>query len=175
MSALFSSLPPETSQKCVQDPAEATVPPNKRAKLEPAQPQNTSVKEAQLVGQDHVAAALIKITTHISSSRKFTKASELLRKLIADHNIGQEHSKLVFEVVLYTPVHSLSCSHIHGISPADSCSPSLPPVSLFAISGSESRTASHQNHRRPAATKRVHQAFYPGQQSRGELLPCMLI
>lgn len=110
MSALFSSLPPETAQKRVQDHVEVTVPPNKRAKLEPAQPQNTSVQEAQLVGQDHVAAALIKITTHISSGRKFTKASELLRKLIADHNIGQEHSKLVFEVVLNTPVHSLSCS-----------------------------------------------------------------
>lgn len=99
MSALFSSLPPETAQKRVQDPAEATAPPNKRAKLESAQPQSTSVKEAQLVGQDHVAAALIKITAHISSGRKFTKASELLRKLIADQNIGQEHSKLVFEAL----------------------------------------------------------------------------
>lgn len=110
MSALFSSLPPETAQKRVQDPAEATAPPNKRAKLESAQPQSTSVKEAQLVGQDHVAAALIKITAHISSGRKFTKASELLRKLIADQNIGQEHSKLVFEVVLYPSVRSQSCS-----------------------------------------------------------------
>ncbi len=111
MSALFSNLPPETALKRVQDPAEATAPPNKRAKLESAQPQNTSVKEAQLVGQDHVAAALIKITTHISSGRKFAKASELLRKLIADQNIGQEHSKLVFEVVLYPIVCSLSGSH----------------------------------------------------------------
>jgi hypothetical protein len=110
MSALFGSLPPETAQKRVQDPAEATAPPNKRAKLDSAEPQNTSVKEPQLVGQDHVAAALIKITTHISSGRKFTKASELLRKLVADQNIGQEHSKLVFEVVLCPPVHSLSCS-----------------------------------------------------------------
>lgn len=110
MSALFSSLPPETAPKRVQDPAEATAPPNKRAKLECAQPHNSSVTEAQIVGRDHVAAALIKITTHISSGRKFTKASELLRKLIIDQNIGQEHSKLVFEVVLYTVVHSLSCS-----------------------------------------------------------------
>ena len=105
MSALFGSLPPETAQKRVQDHAGATVPPNKRPKIESAPPQNTTVKEAQLVGQDHVAAALIKITTHISSSRKFMKASELLRKLIADQKIGQEHSKLVFEVVLYPSVH----------------------------------------------------------------------
>lgn len=98
MSALFRNLPPESVQQSSQETAEAAAPPNKRAKLTPVDADNVPVTKLHLAGQDPVSAALIKITAHISSSRKFTKASELLRQLIVDKKIGEEHSKLVFEV-----------------------------------------------------------------------------
>lgn len=98
MSALFRNLPPESVHQSSQETADAAAPPNKRAKLTPTDADHAPVTKPQLTSQDPVAAALIKITAHISSSRKFTKASELLRQLIVDNNIGEEHSKLVFEV-----------------------------------------------------------------------------
>lgn len=96
MSSLFSNLPPESADNKAGE--EEETPPNKRLKTEPAAPAIAQVKQALLTGQDPVATALIKITAHISSSKKFPKASELLRQLILEHKIGEEHTKLVFEV-----------------------------------------------------------------------------
>lgn len=98
MSSLFSNLPTESADKHIREAEEELIPPNKRLKTEVAASLNAQVKPPQLTGKDPVATALIKITSHISSSKKFTKASELLRQLILEHKIGQEHSKLVFEV-----------------------------------------------------------------------------
>ncbi|KAL3134781.1 hypothetical protein ABBQ32_007767 [Trebouxia sp. C0010 RCD-2024] len=99
MSSLFSNLPPESADKHIREAENEFIPPNKRLKTEVAAPLDAQVKTAQLTGKDPVATALIKITSHIGSSKKFTKASELLRQLILEHKIGQEHSKLVFEAL----------------------------------------------------------------------------
>lgn len=99
MSSLFSNLPTESADKHIREAEEELIPPNKRLKTEVAASLNAQVKPPQLTGKDPVATALIKITSHISSSKKFTKASELLRQLILEHKIGQEHSKLVFEAL----------------------------------------------------------------------------
>ena len=99
MSSLFSNLPPESADKHVRKAGgEEDIPPNKRLKTEFATPTEAQVKSVPFAGQDPVATALIKITAHISSSKKFPKASELLRQLIIEHKIGEEHTKLVFEV-----------------------------------------------------------------------------
>lgn len=99
MLSLFSNLPPESADKHIlKAREEEEIPPNKRLKTETAAPAPAQVKQTLLAGQDPVATALIKITAHISSSKKFTKASELLRQLILEHKIGEEHTKLVFEV-----------------------------------------------------------------------------
>ena len=99
MSSLFSNLPPESADKHARE-AEGgkEIPPNKRLKTEGAAPAEALVNSAPFAGRDPVATALIKITAHISSSKKFPKASELLRQLIIEHKIGEEHTKLVFEV-----------------------------------------------------------------------------
>ena len=98
MSSLFSNLPPELADKHAREAVESETPPNKRLKTN-----NEAKAEVQLKPQpasrDPVATALIKIAGHISSQKKFAKASELLRQLIMQHKIGQEHSKLVFEVL----------------------------------------------------------------------------
>ena len=103
MSSLFSNLPPETADKHAREPVEETMPPNKKLKTDRAAPAAEQPSMPQHAGQDAVAAALIKITSHISSNKKFPKASELLRQLILEHKIGEEHSKLVFEVVACKP------------------------------------------------------------------------
>ena len=114
MSFLFSNLPPETADKHIREAQEEQeIPPNKRLKTESAAPAGAQVKSAPFAGQDPVATALIKITTHISSSKKFPKASELLRQLILEHKIGEEHTTLVFEVVL----HMLFPSRSVGVCP----------------------------------------------------------
>ena len=99
MSSLFGNLPPESADKHTRKAeGEEEIPSNKRLKTEHAPSVEALVKSAPFAGQDPVATALIKITAHISSSRKFPKASELLRQLIVEHKIGEEHTKLVFEV-----------------------------------------------------------------------------
>ena len=96
MSSLFSDLPQALFKARSTDQAVEVLPPNKRQKLDV--PQQPTAKGAQPSFADPVVAALVKITTHISSSKKFNKASELLRQLLGEDKIGQEHSKLVFEL-----------------------------------------------------------------------------
>ena len=99
MSSLFSNLPPESADKHTREnEGDEEIPPNKRLKTESAVPAEALVRSAPFAGQDPVATALVKITAHISSSKKFPKASELLRQLIIERKIGEEHTKLVFEV-----------------------------------------------------------------------------
>lgn len=99
MSTLFSDLPRESADKHAREPeGEEEIHPNKRLKTEGVAPAEAFVKSATFAGRDPVATALIKITAHISSSKKFPKASELLRQLIIEHKIGEEHTTLVFEV-----------------------------------------------------------------------------
>lgn len=120
MSSLFSNLPPESAYKHIlkaREGEDEEIPPNKRLKTEPAPPAHAQVKQTLVTGKDPVATALIKITAHISSSKKFPKASELLRQLILEHKIGEEHTKLVFEVsplVLHFRCYckSLVCKHL---------------------------------------------------------------
>lgn len=108
MSRLFGDLPPESANKPLQESAGDAAPPNKRLKIEA---EEAPVRKPQAATADPVAAALIKITAHISSSKKFTRASELLRQLLADDKVGQEHSKLLFEVMkqCYSDSTSLPC------------------------------------------------------------------
>ena len=102
MSSLFGNLPPESAHKHTRKAeGEEEIPPNKRLKTELVAPAEALVKSAPFAGQDPVATALIKISAYISSSKKFAKASELLRQLIIEHKIGEEHTKLVFEVAIW--------------------------------------------------------------------------
>lgn len=98
MSSLFSDLPPATGDGQDADPAAEVLPPNKRLRLSVAEQPDAKPDQASF--SDPVVVALVKITTHISSSKKFNRASELLRQLLVEDKIGQEHSKLVFEVQL---------------------------------------------------------------------------
>lgn len=97
MSSLFSDLPALAGDRSVAEPGEIAQPSNKRQKLDAPEPV-VQQRPAGVTFADPVVAALVKITTHISSDKKFNKASELLRQLIVGDKIGQEHSKLVFEV-----------------------------------------------------------------------------
>ena len=49
-------------------------------------------------GEDQVAAALAKITEHISSAKKFRRASPLLRQLLQDGKVLRQHAGLLFQV-----------------------------------------------------------------------------
>ena len=98
MSSLFSDLPALAGGKQdvgAEEPSQAA---NKRRKLDPTDQIDRQKPSGSSLFSDPVVAALVKITTHISSSKKFNKASELLRQLIVGDKIGPEHSKLVFEV-----------------------------------------------------------------------------
>lgn len=97
MSRLFSGLPAPAGSGQEVEPEILAEPSNKRQKLDTTD-QAVPPKQAAASFADPVVAALVKITTHISSSKKFNKASELLRQLIIEDKIGQEHSKVVFEV-----------------------------------------------------------------------------
>ena len=99
MSSLFSDLPPESADKHAREAVENETSQNKRQKVHNEAKEDVQVK-SRPTSQDAVATALIKIAGHISSQKKFAKASELLRQLIMEHKIGEEHSKLVFEVCL---------------------------------------------------------------------------
>ena len=98
MSSLFSNLPEESGRKRPEAPAEAIPPAAKKLRPAPVTVGELQVTKPASTGQDPVLLALVKITTHISSSKKFNKASELLRQLISEDKIGSEHSRLVFEV-----------------------------------------------------------------------------
>ena len=99
MSTLFSSLPIESGTTQLQNHEDQLLPASKRLKPNPTTPEEVPpATPQQLAGSDSVADALIRITEHISSKKKFPKASQLLRQLIVEDKIGQEHSKLVFEV-----------------------------------------------------------------------------
>lgn len=97
MSSLFSDMPAPAADKVVHESEETAQSPNKRQKLDSSSHSAPSRPAGHFLS-DPVVAALVKITTHISSSKKFNKASELLRQLVVGDKLGQEHSKLVFEV-----------------------------------------------------------------------------
>ncbi len=97
-STLFSNVPREAASKHVHEPEKELLPSNKRPKTEPAKTENAPARKPQPTGQDQVVSALSTLIRHLSSSKKFTKSSELLRQLILEEKIGPEHSKLLFEV-----------------------------------------------------------------------------
>ena len=133
MSRLFTGLPAPAGSRQEVEPEEheeMAEPSNKRQKVD-TNDQAVAPTQAAFSFADPVVAALVKITTHISSSKKFNRASELLRQLIVEDKIGQEHSKVVFEVhkCLDLVACSVSAFHTmlwcitHVFSSLDACLP----------------------------------------------------
>ena len=112
MSGLFGNLPAELGQKQPSSQAEASTLLVKRPRSERGAVGETQAAKRLRPGQDPVAQALVKLTSHISSSKKFNKASELLRQLLSEDRVTSEHSRLVFEVRLQTG--SLEANKLHG-------------------------------------------------------------
>ena len=112
MSDLFGNLPAELGRKQPSSQAEASALPTKRPRVESDVVGETQAAKRLRPGQDPVAQALVKLTSHISSSTKFNKASELLRQLMSEGRITSEHSRLVFEVRLQAG--SLEANNLHG-------------------------------------------------------------
>ena len=100
MSDLFGNLPVEMGRKQWSLQAGEPVPPSKRPRTDSGPPDEARVAKRLSAGQDPVTQALVKLTSHISSSKKFNKASELLRQLMSEDKIRPEHARLVFEVHL---------------------------------------------------------------------------
>ncbi|KAK9838128.1 hypothetical protein WJX81_002944 [Elliptochloris bilobata] len=62
-------------------------------------PGGVNAASEQAGGEDQVAAALAKIAEHISSAKKFRRASPLLRQLLQDGKVLRRHADLLFQAL----------------------------------------------------------------------------